>query len=137
MIPAGWKLVPLHMDKQLVLDVFLDWNGRADELWVELLKATPVPPLPVEATPAAGWREAGEPDPHGDCYNCERAALCMGELTDDELANGVFMHGNEPLNIEAILSGKPGYHPSIAWLTAAKDRIRWLSRELEKARSTP
>lgn len=79
-------------------------------------------------TPSSKWKTAGEQDPHGDRYDCERAALAMGSMTDDELANGVFMHGNEPLNIEALMSGKPGYHPPIAWLTAAKDRIRWLSR---------
>lgn len=74
-----------------------------------------------------------KPDPHGKRYDCERANLCMGDLTDDELANGVFLHGNEPLDIDKVMSKAPGYHPSIAWLTAAKDRIRWLSRALEQA----
>jgi myosin heavy subunit len=63
-------------------------------------------------TPGAKWRENGEPDPHGTRYNRERAALVGGQMTDDELANAVFME------------------PSIANLTAAKDRIRWLSRQL-------
>lgn len=84
-------------------------------------------------TPAAKWRAEGSPDPHGKRYDCERANLCMGDLTDDELANGVFLHGNEPLDIDKVISQAPGYHPSIAWLTAAKDRIRWLSRALEQA----
>ena len=66
-------------------------------------------------TPAARWREQGEPDPHGDQYNCERAKLCKGDLTDDELANAVYLN------------------PGIGNLTAAKERIRWLSRALVSA----
>ncbi|MCW2194976.1 hypothetical protein AB7M45_007749 [Bradyrhizobium elkanii] len=64
-------------------------------------------------TPAARWRAAGEPDPHGVRYDCERAQLAGGDLTDDEVANAVFLD------------------PSINNLTIAKDRIRWLSRKLE------
>lgn len=64
-------------------------------------------------TPAARWRENGEPDPHGDRYNGERSALCRGDVTDDELANEVYLY------------------PNIGNLTAAKERIRWLSRRLE------
>lgn len=67
---------------------------------------------PVASTPGARWRENGEPDPHGKVYDCERAKLCHGQMTDDELANAVFMQ------------------PSIDYLTAAKERIRWLSRQL-------
>ncbi len=84
-------------------------------------------------TPAARWRQDGQADPHGDHYNCQRAALTLGELTDDELANGVFLHGNEPLNINALLRKTPGYHSAVVWLTAGKDRIRWLSRALEES----
>ncbi|WP_460138246.1 hypothetical protein [Pseudomonas sp. S2_A10] len=88
----------------------------------------------VEKTPAARWRQEGQADPHGDHYNCQRAALTLGELTDDELANGVFLHGNEPLNINALLRKTPGYHSAVVWLTAGKDRIRWLSRALEASK---
>ena len=87
----------------------------------------------AQKTPAAKWRQEGQADPHGDHYNCQRAALTLGEYTDDELANGVFLHGNEPLNINALLRKTPGYHSAIVWLTAAKDRIRWLSRSLEES----
>ena len=87
----------------------------------------------AQKTPAAKWRQEGEDDPHGDRYNCQRAALTLGEYTDDELANGVFLHGNEPLNINALLRKTPGYHSAVVWLTAAKDRIRWLSRSLEES----
>ncbi|MHC8321189.1 hypothetical protein ACYZT4_10890 [Pseudomonas sp. GB2N2] len=87
----------------------------------------------IQKTPAAKWRQEGQVDPHGEHYNCQRAALTLGELTDDELANGVFLHGNEPLNINALLRKTPGYHSAVVWLTAGKDRIRWLSRALEES----
>ena len=87
----------------------------------------------IQKTPAAKWRQEGQADPHGDHYSCQRAALTLGEYTDDELANGVLLHGNEPLNINALLRKTPGYHSAIVWLTAAKDRVRWLSRSLEES----
>lgn len=67
------------------------------------------------STPAARWRDNGEPDPFGDRYDRERASLCGGHMTDDEVANAMYLD------------------PGIANLTAAKDRIRWLSRALEAA----
>ncbi|MBY4723891.1 MULTISPECIES: ead/Ea22-like family protein [Burkholderia] len=84
-------------------------------------------------TPAAKWRAAGESDPHGSQYDCERSKLTLGRLTDDELANAVFLHDHRSLNVEAILRGEPS---SIALLTAAKERIRWLSRALEATGTT-
>jgi len=68
-------------------------------------------------TPAALWRIKGEPDYHGTRYDCERAKLVGGDMTDDQLANAVFVD------------------PTMVNLTAAKDRIRWLSRALERARA--
>lgn len=88
-------------------------------------------PVVPEGTPGAAWRANGEPDPHGDRYNCERAALSMGHLTDDELANGAFLNYDAPLNLEGILAGT--HSAPIAWMTAVKDRIRWLSRQLAAA----
>jgi hypothetical protein len=79
-------------------------------------------------TPSSRWAANGEPDPHGTHYDCERAALAMGDLTDDELANAVFLHGDTKPSMADLVSGKamlPG-----AYLLAAKDRIRWLSRKL-------
>jgi len=59
----------------------------------------------------------------------------MGHLTDDELANGAFMNYDrkitEPGAIEQIIAGTR--HSPIAWMTAVKDRIRWLSRRLVEA----
>jgi len=86
-----------------------------------------------DATPSSRWSAAGGEDPHEGRYDCERADLAMGDMTDDELANAVFMHGNESPRIEDVLAGKAMM--PIAYLTAAKDRIRWLSRSLEKARA--
>lgn len=65
-------------------------------------------------TPAAQWRIDGEADPHGEQFNCKRKDLACGHLTDDQMANAVFMQ------------------PHIGNLQAAKDRIRWLSRKSEK-----
>lgn len=93
---------------------------------VELEKA-------VFATPAAHWRLDGEGDPHGSAYDIERAALPLGWLSDDELANGVFMNYNAPLDVQGILEKRK--HSPIAWVTAAKDRIRWLSRRLQNLRA--
>ncbi|WP_315807818.1 hypothetical protein [Pseudomonas sp. C9-3] len=91
----------------------------------------------TDTTPAANWRASGEQDPHAGQYDGERAALALGQLTDDELANAVYMGGNEPLNIERLLAKDPTYHSPIALLTAAKERIRWLSRTLEQALAHP
>lgn len=71
-------------------------------------------------TPAARWRERGELDPHGNVYDYERAMLCGGHLTDDEVAHQTAMLMRYDLNHEAVLQ-------------TAKDRIRWLSRSLERA----
>jgi len=83
------------------------------------------------ATPSANWSAEGQPDPHGRRYVCERAALTLGNLTDDELANAVFLHGNEQPAMADLAAGKA--LTGIVYLTAAKDRIRWLSRALADA----
>lgn len=79
-------------------------------------------------TTAAKWRDNGEPDPHGKTYECQRHELVMGDLTDDELANAVFIFGNGPFPSIAQLQAGTA-RPPIVYLTAAKDRIRWLSRQ--------
>ena len=66
------------------------------------------------STPAARWRDEGKPDPHGNRYDCLREETVGGHLTDDEVANAVFLD------------------PDLANLTIAKDRIRWLSRQVER-----
>jgi len=72
----------------------------------------------AQRTPGAVWRESGLSDPHGTDYDCERAKLALGHLSDDQLANNVFLD------------------PNIVTLTAAKERIRWLSRVLSALTST-
>ncbi len=75
-------------------------------------------------TPAAQWREDGQPDPHGDRYDCPRSSLPMGNLTDDEMANAVFMANRNDLRL-------------VVFQDAAKERIRWLSRQLSKCQAAP
>jgi len=84
-------------------------------------RAVDPPGTSLPATPAAKWRVNGEEDPFGIQYDVERAKLPKGDLTDDELANAMFCC-NHRVDLD-----------SIVWLTAGKDRIRWLSRALVKA----
>jgi hypothetical protein len=90
-----------------------------------LRAAREAPPEP--RTPGARWREEGQPDPHAGKYDGERAALTLGSMTDDELANAVFLHGDTRPSLEDLIAGKA--HSPIVYLTAAKERIRWLSRK--------
>lgn len=83
---------------------------------------------PLPGTPSSRWAADGQSDPHGDRYACERAVLALGHLTDDELANAVYLHGNEQPSMADLVAGKA--LSGIVYLTAAKDRIRWLSRAL-------
>lgn len=84
-------------------------------------------------TPSSQWHANGETDPHAGRYDKERANLCIGNLTDDELANGAFMNYDRRLSVADMINPTPGQHMPIVWMTAVKDRIRWLSRSLEKA----
>lgn len=86
----------------------------------------------VRSTPSSSWKVDGEGDPHAGQYDGERAELTLGQYTDDQLANGIYMNYDRPFDIEATLARREGYHPPIAWMTAGKERIRWLSRALEK-----
>lgn len=84
-----------------------------------------------EPTPSSTWRASGEEDPHVGKYDGERSTLCMGDYTDDQLANAVFIHGNSTPPLHDVIAGKA--RMPIVYLTAAKERIRWLSRKLEGA----
>lgn len=81
-------------------------------------------------TPAAKWRQEGQQDPHEGKYDCTRSELALGELTDDELANEVFLKGDRMPKVEDLIAGTA--KPPIVYLTAAKERIRWLSRQLHR-----
>ncbi|MGR4927228.1 hypothetical protein ACIPUD_10480 [Bradyrhizobium sp. CAR08] len=74
----------------------------------------------AKVTPAARWRANGEADPHGNQYDCERAGLAHGDMTDDEIANALFLKNYD-----------------IGIITAAKERIRWLSRALTASLTHP
>jgi len=82
------------------------------------------------STPSSHWHAAGDKDPHGGHYDQERAKLTLGKMTDDELANAVFLYGNQKPRVDDILAGTA--HMPIVYLQAAKERIRWLSRALER-----
>lgn len=92
-----------------------------------VLMASPAP----AGTPAAQWRVKGEEDPHAGHYDGERAALAMGNLTDDELANAAFMNYDSNPSMADMIAGK-AFRP-IVYMTAVKERIRWLSRALERS----
>jgi hypothetical protein len=84
----------------------------------------------LASTPSSNWKANGEADPHKPHYDHERAKLSMGNLTDDELANAAFLNYDNKYTMEDIISGK--VIMPLAYMTAVKDRIRWLSRALEK-----
>lgn len=52
-----------------------------------------------------------------DYARLSRKDLCKGDLSDLTVANGVYMASRNDLDL-------------IAWQTAAKERIRWLSAQL-------
>lgn len=89
----------------------------------------------MKHTPAAEWRDKGEPDPHEGHYDCERHQLSCGQLSDDRLANAAFLGYDQPLNLEKVIAGDKDYFSPIALMTAVKDRIRWLSRRTVKLES--
>lgn len=118
---------PVHVRIKALIQEIEDLKAqRAKEH--EVLLGSSVTP---SSTPAALWRLEGEEDPHKGKYDEDRAKLTLGKYTDDELANGVFMNYDVRPPIQDIIAGK-AYSP-IAWVTAAKDRIRWLSRSLSRA----
>src|SRR5690606_9836677 len=59
-----------------------------------------------QGTPSSRWAADGEPDPHGTRYDCERAGLAMGMLTDDELANGAYLNYDARPPLDAIVAGQ-------------------------------
>lgn len=79
-----------------------------------------------------GWRDKGEADPHDKHYDAsiQRADLALGYLSDDQLAVGAFMNYDQKLDVHRVMAKDPDYHSPIAWMTAVKERIRWLSRRL-------
>ena len=69
-----------------------------------------------------------EIDPFDDYLDKGRSTYLLGGMADDVLANEVFINGNAPLNLDGIVAGT--HYSSGTYLQAAKERIRWLSRQL-------
>lgn len=70
-------------------------------------------------------------DPFVDYLDMPRNRTALGNQSDDELANTVYMYGNSQLDERTLKAILAGLQPSaIIALTAAKERIRWLSRKL-------
>lgn len=84
-------------------------------------------------TPPNRWSLNGEEDQFADYLSKKRKDLTLGQYTDDELANGVYMNGDGPIDLRKMQDPNADYYPPIAWLTAGKERIRWLSRKLVAA----
>lgn len=112
-----------HFDR---LNFLKAWKNGDTSAWPEFVMSksgqspitAPAAFAPVgdeHDTPAATWVAQGRPDPHGDRYDCTRSALIGGEMTDDEVADAIYLD------------------PSEKTMTIAKDRIRWLSRQLVAA----
>lgn len=68
-------------------------------------------------------------DPHPN--DRERAALPLGNLTDDELANAAFMNYDQVPPLMEVITGAAKM--PIVYMTAVKERMRWLSRALQAA----
>ena len=80
-------------------------------------------------TPSSQWSATNEEDPHKGKYDCRRIDLTLGDLTDDQLANDVFLYGDNKPSIHEIMAGTAKM--PVIYLTAGKERIRWLSRQNE------
>lgn len=78
-----------------------------------------------EETPNATWALNGEEDPFNGRYDCGRETLPMGDMTDYALANAMFLHYDIVPPVEKLLDGTAKM--PIVYMTAAKDRMRWLS----------
>ncbi|WP_454909665.1 hypothetical protein [Variovorax gossypii] len=135
-VPKGYALVPLVMNREMqdVTDQegwqwrdVLAAAGTVTEADCELAGAAEL------GTPSSHWHANGEADPHARHYDGERATLTLGALTDDELATGAFLNYDQRLTLAEMRDPKPGQHLPAAWMTGVKDRIRWLSRSLERA----
>jgi hypothetical protein len=132
---ATHRIVPVEPTEAMLRAVFilpkhtLTGDGDTKNIYRAMLEAAPL--ADSGSTPSSHWKVTGEKDPHAGHYDGERSQLSLGNMTDDELANAVFMHGNEYPKMDDVIAGKAKM--PIVYLTAAKDRIRWLSRALERA----
>lgn len=100
------------------------------EMYVMVLEELGITELNSLKTPSSRWLVDGDEDSFPKLINEERGSLMLGNYTDDELANAIYLHGN-PCDAEKTRRLLKGDITDIAFLTAGKERIRWLSRHLE------
>lgn len=74
----------------------------------------------TEGTPNSHRPMLSEDDEFRELLNKERSELTMGQYTDDQVAHGISVASRQDLDL-------------ISWQFGAKDRIRWLSRQLADA----
>lgn len=104
------------------------------EMYAMVLEQLGITEMNSPSTPSSNWFADGTEDPvgHHKLIDQERGQLMLGKWTDDELANAIFLYGN-PSDHEKTKRLLSGEISDIAFLTAGKERIRWLSRHLELA----
>lgn len=69
-------------------------------------------------------------EPHPYLETTSREQLMFADMTDDQLANYAFLFFDVRPSVEDLMAGKA--HSPIAIMTAVKERLRWLSRQLDK-----
>lgn len=72
-------------------------------------------------TPFNNWSEEAKEDPHGDHYHGDIVDIAMGDMPDVFIATQI--------ESRITMSGVS----STVYLTAAKERLRWLSRAVQNA----
>jgi hypothetical protein len=84
------------------------------------------------AAPSMEWLVKGEKDSFAHYLQRPREDLPCSDMSDDTLANYAFMYYNRPLGEEhdILLGRAEGHHPKIAFMTATKERMRWLARRV-------
>jgi hypothetical protein len=133
MVPVNHALKYTEEDMLLTVD-FARRNARGvllAELGVTELNSP-------TSTPSSNWFAAGAEDDFPELVNQDRASLCLGKLTDDEMATLVFMQGDidkqeDMRRMLAAMESGQEYYSKMAAVMGGKERIRWLSRHLEKS----
>lgn len=118
--PLNRKIADLEQQNTYLRNELSSSQGYGIKLESRLMK--------WEGTPASRREITGEEDPFANYLDKERADLVMGHMTDDAIANAIFMNYDIFPPVQDLISGK-GVMP-IAYMTAGKERIRWLSRQM-------
>lgn len=80
--------------------------------------------------PPNHWRVNGECDPHAGHYEYDEKGGSLADYSADELANAVFMHYDQIPPLASVIA-RTAKMP-IVYVTAAKDRLRWQSRRIDR-----